>query len=75
MSAVTHYDPIQTEIHRYCLGAPLAPPEARIALELLYKRLPDLKADFDQELEFLPSPIGARDALAARDLELITTRT
>ncbi len=39
----------------YCVGAPLAVPEARIALELLYERLPNLKADLDQELEFKPS--------------------
>jgi len=41
----------------YCLGAPLAPPEARIGLEALYRRLPDLKADLDQKLEFVPSPV------------------
>jgi cytochrome P450 len=39
----------------YCLGAPLAPPEARIALEALYRRLPNLRADLDQELRFVPS--------------------
>jgi hypothetical protein len=39
----------------FCLGAPLAPQEARIALQILYERLPDLKADLDQELEFVPS--------------------
>jgi cytochrome P450 len=39
----------------HCLGAPLARPEARIALETLYRRLPDLKADLDQELDFVPS--------------------
>ncbi len=38
----------------HCLGAPLAAPEARIALETLYRRLPDLKADLDQELDFVP---------------------
>ena len=41
----------------YCLGAPLAPPETQIALETLYRRLPKLKADLDQELEFTPSPV------------------
>jgi cytochrome P450 len=41
----------------FCLGAPLAPPEARIALETLYRRLPDLVADLDQEPEFVPSPV------------------
>lgn len=40
-----------------CLGAPLAPPEVRIALEQLYRRLPNLKADLDQELVFAPSPV------------------
>jgi cytochrome P450 len=39
----------------FCLGAPLAPPEARIGLEALYRRLPDLRADLDQELQFVPS--------------------
>lgn len=39
----------------FCLGAPLAPPEARIALEVLYDRLPNLRADLDQPLEFVPS--------------------
>jgi cytochrome P450 len=39
----------------FCLGAPLAPPEARIALQALYRRLPGLAADLDQELEFVPS--------------------
>ena len=41
----------------YCLGARLAPPEARIGLDALYRRLPGLKADLDQELRFLPSPV------------------
>ena len=40
----------------YCLGAPLVPPEARIALQRLYQRLPNLEADLDQDLQFLPSP-------------------
>jgi cytochrome P450 len=39
----------------YCLGAPLVIPEARIALETLYQRLPNLTADLDQRLEFKPS--------------------
>jgi cytochrome P450 len=41
----------------YCLGGPLAPPEARIALEALYRRLPGLKADLEQKLEWVPSPV------------------
>ncbi|MBF6620411.1 MAG: cytochrome P450 [Patulibacter sp.] len=40
-----------------CLGAPLVPPEVRLALEVLYQRLPGLKADLDQELRFAPSPV------------------
>jgi cytochrome P450 len=40
--------------HR-CLGAPLAVPQTQIVLRLLYERLPNLKADLTQELEFLPS--------------------
>jgi cytochrome P450 len=39
----------------FCLGATLAPPEARIAVEALYRRLPDLQADLTQELEFVPA--------------------
>ncbi len=42
----------------YCMGAPLAPSEARIALERLYQRLPKLEADLDQALEFVPSPVA-----------------
>ncbi len=40
----------------YCLGAPLAAVEARVALEILYRRLPGLQADLGQALEFVPSP-------------------
>ena len=39
----------------YCLGAPLVPPEARIAVETLYRRLAELEADLDQEIEFVPA--------------------
>jgi cytochrome P450 len=49
----------------YCLGATLAPPEARIALETLYRRLPDLRADLDQELRFVPS-LSIRGILSQR---------
>jgi cytochrome P450 len=38
----------------HCVGAPLARPEARIAVQALYERLPDLKADLGQEVEFVP---------------------
>jgi cytochrome P450 len=44
----------------YCVGAPLAIPEARIALETLYRRLPSLKADLEQPLVFKPSLIMRR---------------
>jgi cytochrome P450 len=39
----------------FCLGAPLVPPEARIACQTLYARLPELKADLEQTLEFVPA--------------------
>ncbi|MFT3865105.1 MAG: cytochrome P450 [Solirubrobacterales bacterium] len=39
----------------FCLGAPLAPPEAQLALRTLYRRLPDIVADLDQELSFVPA--------------------
>jgi cytochrome P450 len=39
----------------FCLGAPLARPEARVALQVLYERLPGIEADLEQELEFVPS--------------------
>jgi cytochrome P450 len=38
----------------HCLGAQLARQEGRIAIEVLYDRLPDLQADLEQELEFFP---------------------
>lgn len=49
----------------FCLGAPLAPPEARIAVEALYRRLPELRADLDQELEFVPS-LAVRGIISQR---------
>jgi cytochrome P450 len=49
----------------FCLGAPLAPPEARIAVEALYRRLPDIAADLGEELRFIPS-ITARVMLSQR---------
>jgi len=39
----------------YCLGAPVVMPEARIAVQTLYQRLPGLKADLDHELTFMPA--------------------
>jgi cytochrome P450 len=41
--------------HHFCLGAPLARPEARVALQVLYERLPDLQADLGHPLTFVPS--------------------
>jgi cytochrome P450 len=37
----------------FCLGAPLARSEARIALETLYRRLPGLRVDLDEPQEFM----------------------
>ncbi|MBA4116339.1 MAG: cytochrome P450, partial [Rubrobacter sp.] len=62
-------DPDEFDIHRenaskhiafshgihFCLGAPLARLEARIALELLTQRLPDLRLSPDQQFEFDPN--------------------
>ncbi len=39
----------------HCLGAGLARMEARIALELLSQRLPDLRLVADQELDYFPN--------------------
>jgi cytochrome P450 len=49
----------------YCLGATLAPPEARIALETLYRRLPGLEADLDEDQHFVPS-LSIRSVLSQR---------
>jgi cytochrome P450 len=49
----------------FCLGAPLAPPEAAIALQTLYARLPGLVADLDQELSYLPS-VAMRGLISQR---------
>lgn len=49
----------------FCLGAPLAPPEAQLALQALYRRLPDLRADLEQELEFIPA-LSVRGIISQR---------
>jgi cytochrome P450 len=49
----------------YCLGATLAAPEARIALERLYRRLPGLVAELDQRPRFVPS-LSIRSVLSQR---------
>jgi cytochrome P450 len=49
----------------YCLGSTLAPPEARIALQTLYRRLPDLQADLDQDLQFVPA-LAIRSIISQR---------
>lgn len=47
------FDPLDPD---FCLGAPLARLEARIAFELLTQRLPDLRlSPPDQEFEFDPN--------------------
>ena len=38
-----------------CMGAPLARLEARAALQELYRRIPDLAADLEQRLEYVPA--------------------
>lgn len=62
------YDPNRSNVDSHlafgkgkhmCIGAPLARLEARVALEELYRQLPDLKADLDQELEY-GAAIGLR---------------
>lgn len=49
----------------FCLGAPLAPPEAQTALRALYRRLPDLTADLSQELSFIPA-LSVRGIISQR---------
>ena len=62
-------DPLAYDIHRpnmgehlafgtgrhFCIGSPLARPEARIALQTLYRRLPNLKADLQEKTNYLPA--------------------
>lgn len=40
----------------FCLGAPLARLEGRVALDILLDRFPDLRTDPDARPEFIPSP-------------------
>jgi hypothetical protein len=62
-------DPLAYDIHRpnigdhlafgtgrhFCIGSPLARPEARIALQTLYRRLPGLTADLEEKTNYLPA--------------------
>lgn len=41
----------------FCLGAPLARLEAKVALEALLERLPNLRVDPNARLEPIPSPV------------------
>jgi cytochrome P450 len=50
----------------FCLGSPLARPEARIALTALYRRLPNLRADLDQPLEFVTPSLAVRAQTSQR---------
>lgn len=65
-------DPLRLDIHRttphlafgqgihYCIGAPLARLEGRIALEVLTQRLPNLSLVPDQKLSYFPSATARR---------------
>jgi cytochrome P450 len=62
-------DPLRFDLHRanidehvafglgrhFCMGAPLARLESRSALEELYRRIPDIRADLDEPLEYVPA--------------------
>jgi cytochrome P450 len=67
-----HYDdPQRWDVHRakpddhvafgkgrhFCLGAPIARAEATIGLQVLFERLPSLRAVLDAPLDFEPIPI------------------
>ena len=40
----------------FCVGAPLARLEGRVALNLIMDRFPDLRTDPDAPPEFMPNP-------------------
>ncbi|GHE80619.1 cytochrome P450 [Amycolatopsis deserti] len=50
----------------FCLGAPLVRPEARIAMEKLYSRLPGLEARLDVAPDFAPTLMRLRNTLPVR---------
>lgn len=52
----------------FCLGAPLARLEGRVALNILLDRFPNLRTDPDRAPEFLPSP----NMTGVRALHLLT---
>lgn len=61
------FDPSRTTSHlafgqgiHFCIGAPLARLEGRIALEVLTQRLPGLRLPPDQKLEYFPGATARR---------------
>jgi cytochrome P450 len=55
----------------FCLGAPLAKMEARVGLEVLYERLPDIRVTPGQELRYHP----AMTAFMLRGLQTTWSRS
>jgi cytochrome P450 len=43
----------------FCLGAPLARLEGRVALDILLDRFPTLRTDPDDPVDFIPTPTMA----------------